>query len=989
MLSLLTPDFRRRLSASQKRSLSARPFWACFLAFTALAVLSWACGRLNRDHTASLVLPVPDHHVHRLFMRDDAPECRLVRQVKDQCSFVRSNCSDYEDGLFSYLQFYYCTLANFKPIAFIIIVLWLSLLFSTIGIAASDFLCVDLSTLASVLGLSESLTGVTFLAFGNGSPDVFSTFAAMRSNSGSLAIGELLGAASFITSVVAGSMALVRPFKVARRSFVRDVGYFILAVCFSMFLLGDGHLHVWESATMVGLYCFYVVLVVMWHWYILRQRRVYERNLAARSHFHIPDNQELDIEELEDDDPGVASESTSLLRGEDFDALERSGVPVWQEGEEDDETRNRYLAEIRDNMHIYRPSTRRRNTLNPIRPSLVGALEFQSVLSSLQKSKNIHRHESIGLGRSSDDDISSQLHSLHSDNASVVSHPRASRSSVGDRLSPHQIVGSARTRAVSVNAAADLRLDTRMFSSGLQQPRVTVSRPSADDKAAFPTLGVFRSYRSVWPNLSPQLPEQPSRTSSPGSSTRLQSPNLLAPPDTFHSPTYQMTSSRPRSPLPLSPRATSLAPSPTDALSESPLSPFPLFQDVSGPASSRAPSLRLPTAYNPTEPLQIHDSVLNDGSDQTTISTSWWPLLSFTSQSIMPTLFPTLAGWKSKSFWERLLSIVAAPSVLLLTITLPVVEPVQFDAGANGVAADGDNAPSPAVRLPEDSPLIRALDEEARPGVVDQNGKSYPSPRQSRFDSELPAAQTSMDPPPSGSKEWCLWLVWMQLFMGPFFVALMYWTTVDSELDVRNLMLPSMVSLLFSLICVTCLTTSARHYPSSQPPVAWRPILALLGFVVAIFWIATIATEVVNLLKTLGVILNISDSLLGLTVFAVGNSLGDLVADITVARLGYPVMALSACFGGPMLNILLGIGLGGLYMTVNAKPETIVATGGSYEIPVSKVLIISGATLLITLVGLLIVVPLNKWKMDQKIGWGLVILWVISTIGNVLAELLT
>ena len=37
----------------------------------------------------------------------------------------------------------------------------------------------------------------TFLAFGNGSPDVFSTFAAMGSNSGSMAVGELIGAAGF------------------------------------------------------------------------------------------------------------------------------------------------------------------------------------------------------------------------------------------------------------------------------------------------------------------------------------------------------------------------------------------------------------------------------------------------------------------------------------------------------------------------------------------------------------------------------------------------------------------------------------------------------------------------------------------------------------------------------------------------------------------------------------------------------------------------
>lgn len=45
------------------------------------------------------------------------------------------------------------------------------------------FLCVNIT----------AQTGVTFLAFGNGSPDVFSTFSAMGAGSASLAIGELVG----------------------------------------------------------------------------------------------------------------------------------------------------------------------------------------------------------------------------------------------------------------------------------------------------------------------------------------------------------------------------------------------------------------------------------------------------------------------------------------------------------------------------------------------------------------------------------------------------------------------------------------------------------------------------------------------------------------------------------------------------------------------------------------------------------------------------
>lgn len=85
------------------------------------------------------------------------------------------------------------------------------------------------------------------------------------------------------------------------------------------------------------------------------------------------------------------------------------------------------------------------------------------------------------------------------------------------------------------------------------------------------------------------------------------------------------------------------------------------------------------------------------------------------------------------------------------------------------------------------------------------------------------------------------------------------------------------------------------------------------------------------------------------------------------------------------MNILLGIGLGGLFMTINADPDMAVAAG-AYEITISKVLVISVVTLVIILVGLLIAVPLNEWRMDRKIGWGLVTLWCVMTLGNVLTE---
>lgn len=246
---------------------------------------------------------------------------------------------------------------------------------------------------------------------------------------------------------------------------------------------------------------------------------------------------------------------------------------------------------------------------------------------------------------------------------------------------------------------------------------------------------------------------------------------------------------------------------------------------------------------------------------------------------------------------------------------------------------------------------------------------------------------TSEDAAP---REWNRWLVFVQVFTAPFFTTTIIWANVDDGHSQRLYLRLVLGSLIFSLILLLILlsTTTSDRAPK------FRPLLCFLGFLVAIAWISSIANEVVGVLKAIGVIFNISDAILGLTIFAVGNSLGDLVADITVARLGYPVMALSACFGGPMLNILLGVGLSGTYLTIRSgehrahKHHSKHVKFRPYELEISTTLMISGITLLVTLLGLLVVVPLNGWRMDRKVGFGLIALWSLSTIGNVIVEVL-
>jgi solute carrier family 24 (sodium/potassium/calcium exchanger), member 6 len=93
-----------------------------------------------------------------------------------------------------------------------------------------------------------------------------------------------------------------------------------------------------------------------------------------------------------------------------------------------------------------------------------------------------------------------------------------------------------------------------------------------------------------------------------------------------------------------------------------------------------------------------------------------------------------------------------------------------------------------------------------------------------------------------------------------------------------------------------------------------------------------------------------------------------------------------------MLNILLGVGIGGAWMTTSkanhkhAKHPDEPLRYKPYHIQVSGSLMISAITVLLTLLFLLIVVPMNKWVMSRKIGFSLIGIWVVSTVVNVIIE---
>ncbi|KAJ1409130.1 Sodium/calcium exchanger membrane region [Sesbania bispinosa] len=162
--------------------------------------------------------------------------------------------------------------------------------------------------------------------------------------------------------------------------------------------------------------------------------------------------------------------------------------------------------------------------------------------------------------------------------------------------------------------------------------------------------------------------------------------------------------------------------------------------------------------------------------------------------------------------------------------------------------------------------------------------------------------------------------------------------------------------------------TTKRCSPPSKSLFPWLAG----GFAMSVSWTYIIAQELVSLLVSIGNIIGISPSILGLTVLAWGNSLGDLIANGAMALNGGAdgaQMAISGCYAGPMFNTLMGLGLPLVLSAWSEYPDPFVIPKDDslYE------------TLLFLIGGLLwalVILPKKNMKLDKSLGTGLLSIYL-------------
>jgi sodium/potassium/calcium exchanger 6 len=162
----------------------------------------------------------------------------------------------------------------------------------------------------------------------------------------------------------------------------------------------------------------------------------------------------------------------------------------------------------------------------------------------------------------------------------------------------------------------------------------------------------------------------------------------------------------------------------------------------------------------------------------------------------------------------------------------------------------------------------------------------------------------------------------------------------------------------------------------------WNGFLVFMAFVATVAWLDLLGNECVAVLESVGTITGITESsvghsILGVTVLAWANSIGDFISDTAVTRAGKPEMGVSAVFGSPMLTACLGIGISVLIgSSVNGK--------GFVTATLDDELLVSFVFLAISLLSSLTVIVVSNYTLPRWYAYYLLSVYLTYMVMSVL-----
>ena len=318
-------------------------------------------------------------------------------------------------------------------------------------------------------------------------------------------------------------------------------------------------------------------------------------------------------------------------------------------------------------------------------------------------------------------------------------------------------------------------------------------------------------------------------------------------------------------------------------------------------------------------------------------------------------LFPSLMCWASRRPLQRVLGLASVPALLPLRITVPLVsrEEVVFHEALTYLLHTSSHAASPTPSV-----LDVCTELEAQPHALADRAYLIQTEERARADRVLVVLQCALVP-----------------------ALVLHVLGVPGAAGARHAAMGASAAAGVGVGVVAARRMAAQPGADTSAQLQRCALVrSAAGFGVGLLWIVVSVDQVLALLHALGYVCGWSEAMLGLTLFALGNSLGDMVTNLSIARLGHPLMALSACFASPLTNLLLGIGASTTWTRL-VRPAH-----GPFVFVRSATLVLSSYTLLAMLVSLLVVLPLHGFRTSRTLGGVFLATYAVVMATNVYLE---
>lgn len=154
----------------------------------------------------------------------------------------------------------------------------------------------------------------------------------------------------------------------------------------------------------------------------------------------------------------------------------------------------------------------------------------------------------------------------------------------------------------------------------------------------------------------------------------------------------------------------------------------------------------------------------------------------------------------------------------------------------------------------------------------------------------------------------------------------------------------------------------------------------MVTFTMSILYIGSLSYVIAWMVTIIGYTIGVPDTVMGLTFLAAGTSVPEAISSVIVCRQGYGNMAVSNILGSNIFDILFCLGAPWIIKAAafSVNGSVIINSGGIEY---------SAISLLSTVVFLYGAVIINKFKLDKKLGWSCLAMYVCFLVLSNLFEL--